>query len=363
MAKAVIQSNIFTTNSGVSVAGGASVEIRDSVSGALVQLWSDRAGTTTITNPVTADSNGFFRVYATPARLNIKATSGAFIQELKDVEVFNSNENNDDINSNISDIDANISDINSNISDIRNITKPITLNDVDTDHDIKIKAGSVLDSTGTKYIKLDSDIIKQIDANWSEGTNSGGFPSGLTLSADTTYHLFFIEKSDGTVDAGWDTDLDAVNLLSDATGYTHYGRIFSNITDSSSNIVQYVQSGDYVYWTDTVLDYSSASTGTSKVVVSTRCPTGISVNALVNCEMLNSDYESVNAWFNTVDFVDAAATGTNRTHAVNGYGASAQQQMNILTDNLGRIAFRASLSSASNVINVRTAGYIDCLGK
>jgi hypothetical protein len=73
MPKSVIQSTALTTSGGVAIAAGASIAIRDP-GGTLVPLWTDRDGTTSATNPVTADANGFFRVYANPGRVNITIT-------------------------------------------------------------------------------------------------------------------------------------------------------------------------------------------------------------------------------------------------------------------------------------------------
>lgn len=231
-------------------------------------------------------------------------------------------------------------------------------------HDVDIDPGQIMDSTGTVVMVLPTTLTKQIDAVWAEGTNLGGFPSTLTLTADTTYHLFLIAKVDGTVDAGWDTDINATNLLADAVGYTYFRRIFSHITDGTPSLINYVQYGDYVYWLDTTLDYSSTSTGTNRVVVPVRVPTGLELIAITNCEMQNSGGETVNAWFRSTSYIDVAATSTNRTHyASPSTAGGSQQQMQILTDNLGQIAFRASLSSATNLINIRTSGYIDKLGK
>jgi hypothetical protein len=56
---------------------GASVEVRSEVSGLLVQLYSDRAGTTPIGNPFTADSNGFAFFYVAGGSYKIEASAGS----------------------------------------------------------------------------------------------------------------------------------------------------------------------------------------------------------------------------------------------------------------------------------------------
>lgn len=85
MSKVVIQANIQTLNGNISVAPNASISIRDANTASLVSLWTDRAGTIAASNPLTADANGFFRVYATSGRVNITATYGSLSQVWNDV--------------------------------------------------------------------------------------------------------------------------------------------------------------------------------------------------------------------------------------------------------------------------------------
>lgn len=124
------------------------------------------------------------------------------------------------------------------------LSDPSISNGTDTEHDIDISAGSIMDSANSSAL-ITGGLTKQIDASWAAGTNAGGFPSALTLSADTWYRVFLIGKTDGTVDAGFDTSSTAANLLSDATGYTLYRRIGSVLTGNTSNILEFRQDGDY----------------------------------------------------------------------------------------------------------------------
>lgn len=139
----------------------------------------------------------------------------------------------------------------------------IMSNDTDADHDISFSVGEAgmvnsVTSTTTVLGSNASAFVKQIDNDWAAGTAAGGFPSGLTLSADTWYHCFGISQDDGTLDFGFDTATTASNLRSDATGYNHYRRVGSVLTDSSSNIIAFIQFGDYFQWDDPPLDYNAA---------------------------------------------------------------------------------------------------------
>ena len=146
----------------------------------------------------------------------------------------------------------------------------------DTDHDIAIANGaaSLIDGAGNYNIfELTTALVKQIDAVWSEGTDAGGRASGVALTVDTHYYLFLIAKDDGTIDAGFDTDVDATNLLADATDYTWYRHIMDVITNSSSNIFDFVQYVNaVVILDDEILDIDDAvgtidvfQTGTTSV--------------------------------------------------------------------------------------------------
>jgi len=102
---------------------------------------------------------------------------------------------------------------------------------------IDFPPGEWRDSTNTGNIKLTSTISKDLTQNWAAGNGNGGRPTGAAnnpLAQDTWYHCFLIAKTDGTVDAGFDTDVNATNLLSDATGYSLFRRVGSIKTESAS---------------------------------------------------------------------------------------------------------------------------------
>lgn len=163
-------------------------------------------------------------------------------------------------------------------------------NATDTDHDITIGIGKARSQDDTVDIVLSSPITKQIDAAWVAGDNVGGFPSGATLSPNSTYHLFVIASADGTlVDAGYDDNLSATNLLADATGYTAYKRVFSITTDGSSNIstigafIENSGGGIIFYYVDIIQDLLISTTApTVKTNISISVPSGISILCIIN---------------------------------------------------------------------------------
>ena len=87
MSLAVVQGNVQSTDASVSSAGGAVVSIYDVTQSGdpLASLFTDRAGTTSASNPVVADSGGFFRVYTAATRVRIVAEFDGNTQTWEDV--------------------------------------------------------------------------------------------------------------------------------------------------------------------------------------------------------------------------------------------------------------------------------------
>ena len=172
-------------------------------------------------------------------------------------------------------------------------------NGTDADHDIDFAAGTEVLYNGSTYKYFTGTALaKQIDANWTEGDAAGGFPSGLSLTADTGYYLFMIGKADGTVDYGFDTSLTAANLLSDATGYTYYKAIWWVITDASSNIQAFTQvNGDTCRYTAQITDVedSTGTAGTNQTGTISAPPIS---EVLINMYANNADTSGVTSYLN-----------------------------------------------------------------
>lgn len=66
---------------------GASVEVRDQDTNALVDLWSNRATTSTKTNPTTTDANGYYFFYRTAGRYKITVTSASYSATFNNVPI------------------------------------------------------------------------------------------------------------------------------------------------------------------------------------------------------------------------------------------------------------------------------------
>lgn len=142
---------------------------------------------------------------------------------------------------------------------------------------IYIQPGAARDATNTVNMYINSVFNKRIDASWAQGNGNGGFPSSLTLAANTWYDTYIIAKQDGTTDAGFDIEgSNASNLLANASGagFLYAKRTGSCKTDGSKNILNITCSvdptgiGRCFNWILPARDIDMASSGTSIIRIS-----------------------------------------------------------------------------------------------
>jgi len=231
----------------------------------------------------------------------------------------------------------------------------------DEDYDIKIHPGQFSDSTNYDLFNLDSDIIKQIDAPWAEGTNEGGFPTGLALTADTWYHVFVIANGNGQkIDAGFDSDITATNLLADATDYKYYRRIASIRTDPLARIKWYKQIYDTFLWYGaiSVTSYSVSAGHTFVLDV----PIDISVNAIINAQAKTSAQYGIVYLLSAYAFGSSPAMGTTPLATMRAAQTTGEvydsAKINVITNTSGQI--KATVTASSNVeVAIATLGWKD----
>lgn len=229
-----------------------------------------------------------------------------------------------------------------------------------TDIDIS-PGGCVPDNplTALRNMNLASLLTKKINVNWVAGHNAGGFPSGLTLTTLTWYHLFLIMNSSaGVVDAGFDTSITAANLLADATGYDIYRRIGSVIYIGAA-IKSFYQFGDYFTWNVPVQEVSAAPLVTRNLR-SIAVPPGIKVRARLVARQEGGNVHYLVYDPTLADTAPSAAAFT--VYGVSGSDVHASvSEANVLTDTSSRIAERASAASGTRTL--LTLGYQDFRGK
>lgn len=106
----------------------------------------------------------------------------------------------------------------------------------DIDNDIVVSAGHTGNNNKTAVIELPSEIIKQLDAEFATGTNTGMLQTGSSIAPSTTYRLYAIKDSINSI-----VDILAVPVGTDLvlpTSFDVYGYIGSIQTDDSSKIIK-----------------------------------------------------------------------------------------------------------------------------
>jgi len=136
---------------------------------------------------------------------------------------------------------------------------------VDSDHDIIVSSGSIMDSTNLFRINLSASLTKQIDNTFAVGDNAGGFSDQSTLSNDTWYRVFIISKENGSSEVIIASDeSDALNdTVVFANNYIYARRIGWVYADGSQNILPWVSGNNGFYrWTQMIA--GPFVTGTSR---------------------------------------------------------------------------------------------------
>jgi hypothetical protein len=124
----------------------------------------------------------------------------------------------------------------------------IMSNGTDANHDIDTTAGNFVfaDGSGGAFATA---YTKQGDVTWAPGTGNGGMAATVALANNSWYHYFSLGDStdDSNFDFGFDDDINAANLMSDAAviaaGLDKYKNIGSVLTDGSANILAFTQAG------------------------------------------------------------------------------------------------------------------------
>lgn len=154
---------------------------------------------------------------------------------------------------------------------------------------IDLARGTFKDRDTPSAFTSTSTIDKDLASVWAEGTGLGGRASGVALSIDTWYHVFVLGKTDGTVDMGFDTDINAVNLLADTTasGYIFFRRRGSILTElAGTNILGFKNLGNLFVWDSPVNDpFPEPPISPSVTTKTLRVPNGVFSRASIGAEI------------------------------------------------------------------------------
>jgi hypothetical protein len=228
---------------------------------------------------------------------------------------------------------------------------------------MSVAAGQATDSTNAVVMNLASAISKTTSA-WAVGTGNGGKLTAGAVANSTWYHFYEIFRSDtSVVDVGFDISATVATLPS---GYTHYRRIGSGLTNGSAQWVAFTQDGDFFQWSTPVLDISVTSAGTSAVTRTlASVPSGVNVNAFVdvNCSStasLEAIYLSDLATADLAPSSAAAPLTTVRNHVTS---VNNSVQAVVRTNTSQQIRSRSATGGATESLAIATLGWWDFRGK
>lgn len=250
-------------------------------------------------------------------------------------------------------------------------------NGTDAEHDIDVAVGSCMDSAnGALLQNTTAGFTKQIDNAWAAGDGSGGFPSaggsGLTLSSNTAYAFFIIGKTDGTIDFGFDTNLDASVLLNadnaGGSSFTLYRRIGWVLTDGSSNIYKFKQDGDLFTYDAPIADFSGATnSGTTDTKTMTAPP---STEAILSVTLSNANSGSSNTEYiktRHTSHTSAAADATDfdilAGRATTSYVWNGSGQVRQMLDSSKQMKLSVSNANSNCTYTILVCGWYDTRGK
>jgi len=259
--------------------------------------------------------------------------------------------------------------LNDNFSDISDLTIDSirglhTSNGTDASHDIDITTGAATDSTNASVLVLSSAITKQIDASWSVGTAAGGLDTG-SVTTSTWYAIWLIKRSDtGVVDALFSTSFSSPTM---PTNYDYKRYIGAVLTDGSSNIYGYTQTGDTWIW-DYYFDDVNDSTPTTTITdLRTSTPPVVAEwIGEVYLQLNGTVTRYVNIWGG--DGGSTALTGSR--YVIQNLTASGTADIwqsvaptGVYTNSSGQIRWAASHNDFIAYLAIRTYGYTDPRGR
>ena len=238
-------------------------------------------------------------------------------------------------------------------------------NSSDSDHDIDIAVGEARDTADGADLSISSTFTKKIDATWASGSGNGGMANGVSLSADTWYHVYLVELDAGGTDAGFDTATNAANLVATSGIASAYRRIGSVLTDSSSNILGFTQFEDEFIFDSQINNVNATALGTSRVLVTVTTPLGFETRAILGLigKVINSNsnVEITLTHPNVTDVTPTQGIANNAgENSSDNNGTWAAGTHIVRTNTSSQVAFRQSFNST---VYINTNGYYDPRGR
>ncbi len=226
----------------------------------------------------------------------------------------------------------------------------------DATNDIDIAVGVANADDQSALLSLSSGLTKRLDANWAVGTNQGGLDTGAI--ANTTYHLFLIQRSDTlVVDVLFSTSPTSPTM---PANYDRKRRIGS-IVRTGAAIKAFTQSGFEFLWKVPVADIAATNPGTSAVSATLTLPTGIQVIARFAAALNAHSAATTFLILTALDQTDTAPSASAFTTAASAAGISYFGVENIRTNTSAQVRYRVDQSDGSTIVRLNTHGWVDTL--
>jgi|GEM_PF-1990616 len=232
-------------------------------------------------------------------------------------------------------------------------------NATDATNDIDIAAGEAVSTEiNPVLMKLSSGITKRLDAAWAVGAGNGGLDTGTI--ADTTYHVWLIQRSDtGVVDVLFSASATSPTM---PASYDRKRRIGSIVRQSGA-IRAFLQDGDNFWWEVPAANPSVTNPGGAPVNRTLTVPLGLQVIAKLNV-VIRSDSASAAVYLSDLDLPATAPDQFGVFSIIANSAASvASGQVEVRTSVTGEIRSEFDASGANTFLRIATAGWVDTRGR
>jgi hypothetical protein len=219
---------------------------------------------------------------------------------------------------------------------------------------------------------ISSALTKYLDdgaggaGSWVVGNNQSGYSAAGAIAVDTWYHCFVIEDGSGTVDAGFDDDINCTNLLA-ASSYTNYRRVGSIRTTAADadDWLPFLQFGDECWWTTmpTALDINNPiPNGAGGATYAVMVPPDVSVKAFLRV-VQDANQGEFSFQHPSMTGVAPAYAAAPAAHLGNNEGAgSTAGQVEVWTDTSSQIKVYNGAAGNRDLIAV-AEGWLDHRGR
>ena len=226
--------------------------------------------------------------------------------------------------------------------------------DATNDIDISVGTAAEQDVANPTLMTLASAITKRLDAAWAVGSGNGGLDTGSI--ANTTYHVWLIQRSDtSVVDVLFSTSATAPTM---PANYDRKRRIGSIIRESAA-IVGFKQFGKrFIRNTPKVTDSTFTAFGSSTITMDV--PAGIQVRPIMISQIITS--ASANVAFSVGDAaVGSAAVPVQSLLCGAGSGCADRTLIDYIVTNTSRQIYQALTIALGTVAQreLTTVGWYD----